>query len=84
MNLEEKLLKIIYKSPNSDEIGDLAKSLEHKSDFILQKDSEKLKGIWELRWSSSKSPFLRYSPFIDNLQIIDPVLLKAMNFIQNR
>ena len=82
MNLEEKLLKILYEAPNSDEIGELAEHLEQKSDFILNKNSERLKGIWELRWSSSKSPFLRYSPFIDNLQIIDPVLLKAMNLLK--
>ena len=84
MDLEEKLLKIIYKTPYSDKIGELAEKLEHKSDFIFSNDFEKLKGIWELRWSSSKSPFLKYSPFIDNLQILDPFLLNAMNLLKPR
>lgn len=82
MNLEKKLLKIIYESPNSDEIGDLAEKLEEESDFNLEKDADRLKGIWELRWSDSKAPFLKYSTLIDNLQILDPYSLKAMNLLK--
>ena len=82
MNLEKKLLKIIYKSPNSEEIGELAKNLELESDFVLSKDIDMLKGVWELRWSSSKAPFLNHSPLIDNLQILDPRTLNGMNLLK--
>ena len=82
MNSEEKLLKIIYKSPNSEEIGELAKNLELESDFVLPKDIDRLKGVWELRWSSSKAPFLNYSPLIDNLQILDPKTSNGMNLLK--
>ena len=34
--------------------------------------------------SSSKSPFLKYSPFIDNLQIIDPFNLNGLNLLKPR
>tara|TARA_Y100000589_G_C27084891_1_gene601289 strand:+ start:85 stop:645 length:561 start_codon:yes stop_codon:yes gene_type:complete len=82
LNLEDKLLKVIYKTPNSNEIGQLAESLESESQFSLDNDIEKLRGIWELRWSSSKAPFLKYSPLIDNLQILDPYSLKGMNLLK--
>ena len=38
----------------------------------------------QLRWSSSNSPFLKYSPFIDNLQIIDPFNLNGLNLLKPR
>ena len=82
MNSEQKLLKTIYKSPNSDEIGELAKSLESQSDFLLENDIDKLRGVWELRWSSSKAPFLNHSPLIDNLQILDPRTSNGMNLLK--
>ena len=82
MNSVENLLKTIYKSPNSNEIGELAKKLELESHFDLNKDIDKLKGVWELRWSSSKAPFLNYSPLVDNLQILDPNSSNGMNLIK--
>ena len=34
-----------------------------------------------MRWSSSKSPVLNYSPLLDNLQILDPENSRALNFL---
>jgi len=82
LNLEEKLLKTIFNSPNSDEIGDIAENLEYESDYDLNKDIGNLEGVWELRWSSSRAPFLKYSPLIDNLQILDPYSLNGMNLLK--
>ena len=82
MNKEKKLLETIFRSPNSDEIGEIAENLEYESDYDLNKDIHKLKGVWELRWSSSKAPFLKYSPIIDNLQILDPYSLNGMNLLK--
>ena len=53
-----------------------------ESSFSLCNDIEKLKGIWELRWSSSKVPFLNYSPLVCNLQILDPHNLKGLNLLK--
>ena len=62
----------------------MAEELEKESRFTICSDIEKLKGIWELRWSSSKAPFLNYSPLVDNLQILDPLNLDGLNLLKPR
>ena len=84
MNTESKLLEILIEKPNSKDILSMAMKLESKSKFNLKRDIEELRGIWELRWSSSKAPFLNYSPLIDNLQILNPSKSNAMNLIKPR
>ena len=84
MDTESKLLKILFEKPNSKDILSLALKLENKSNFNLKSDIDKLKGIWELRWSSSNAPFLSYSPLIDNLQILNPSKSNAMNLLKPR
>ena len=84
MNLEQQLLDLIISRPNSHKIKNIAEELEKESTFTLNKDVEKLKGIWELRWSSSKAPFLNYSPLVDNLQILDPLNLDGLNLLKPR
>ena len=82
MDTELRLIKLLLDKPNSKDILLLATKLESKSNFVLSQDSEKLKGIWELRWSSSNAPFLRYSRILDNLQILDPKNKNAMNLLK--
>jgi len=84
MDTESKLLKILFEKPNSKDIFPMALELENNSNFNLKSDIEKLKGIWELRWSSSNAPFLSYSPLIDNLQILNPSKSNAMNLLKPR
>ena len=82
MNLEQQLLDLILSSPKTKKIKNLAEELEKESKFTLDMDIEKLKGVWELRWSSSKAPFLNYSPLVDNLQILDPLNLNGLNLLK--
>ena len=84
MDTEPKLLEILIEKPNSNDILSMAMKLESYSKFNLKRDIKKLKGIWELRWSSSKAPFLNYSPLIDNLQILNPSKSNAMNLLKPR
>ena len=84
MNLEQQLLDLLLSSANTKNFKNIAEELEKASTFTLSKDIEKLKGIWELRWSSSKAPFLNYSPLVDNLQILDPLNLNGLNFLKPR
>ena len=84
MDTESKLLEILIEKPNSKDILSMAIKLERESKFNLKSDIEELRGIWELRWSSSKSPLLNYSPLIDNLQILNPSKSNAMNLIKPR
>ena len=84
MNLEQQLLDLILSSPKTKKIKNMAEELEKESKFTLNMDIEKLKGVWELRWSSSKAPFLNYSPLVDNLQILDPFNLNGLNLLKPR
>ena len=84
MEIESKLLKILIEKPNSKDISSMAIKLESISKFNLNRDIEKLKGIWELRWSSSNAPFLNYSSLIDNLQILNPSKSNALNLLKPR
>ena len=84
MDTESKLLKLLIEKPNSKDISSMAIKLESHSKFNLKSDIEKLKGIWELRWSSSNAPFLSYSPLVDNLQILNPSKSNAMNLLKPR
>ena len=84
MESEDDLLNLILKSPNSKSIQTIAEQLEIDHSFSFSKDKNDLKGVWELRWSSSNSPFLKYSPFIDNLQFLDPFNLKGLNLLKPR
>ena len=82
MNLEQQLLDLLLLSPKTRKIKNMAEELEKESKFTLNMDIEKLKGVWELRWSSSKAPFLDYSPLVDNLQILDPLNLNGLNLLK--
>ena len=84
MNLEQQLLDLLLSSPKTKKIKNMAEELEKESKFTLKMDIEKLKGVWELRWSSSKAPFLNYSPLVDNLQILDPLNLNGLNLLKPR
>ena len=84
MDSEDDLLNLLLKSPNSERIGAIAEHLEIDHNFSYIKDRNDLQGVWELRWSTSNSPFLKYSPFIDNLQILDPSNLNGLNLLKPR
>jgi len=82
MESEDDLLNLLLKSPNADSIQTIAEKLEIDHNFSFSKDRNHLQGVWELRWSSSNSPFLKYSPLIDNLQILDPFNLNGLNLLK--
>ena len=84
MNLEQQLMDLILSSPKTKKIKNMAEELEKESKFTLNMNIEKLTGVWELRWSSSKAPFLNYSPLVDNLQILDPLNLNGLNLLKPR
>ena len=84
MESEDDLLNLLLKSPNSESIKPIAEQLEIDHNFSLSKDRNDLQGVWELRWSSSNSPFFKYSPLIDNLQILDPFNLNGLNLLKPR
>ena len=82
MTTKSKLIKILEQAPRSKEIVQIIKLAENESSVDIINQSEQLKGVWELRWSSSKSPFLNFSPLLDNLQILDPEKYRALNLLR--
>ena len=57
MKLEDDLLNLLLKSPNSVKIKAIAEQLEIDHNFSYSKDRNDLQGVWELRWSSSNNSF---------------------------
>jgi len=80
MNSTSKLIETLEHAPKSRKIAQLIKLAESESFVDVTKQLEQLKGVWELRWSSSKSPLLNYSPLLDNFQILDPEEGRGLNF----
>ena len=81
MNNTSKLIETLERSPKSKKIENLIKLSENESAVDITNQFEKLMGVWELRWSSSKSPVLNYSPFFNNFQILDLKKSRALNFL---
>ena len=81
MNNASNLIETLEQSPKSKTIEKLIKLSEDESDVDVSNQFEKLVGVWELRWSSSKSPVLNYSPFFNNFQILDLKNSRALNFL---
>ena len=84
MNYNLKLLETLVQTPKSKKIEHLIKLSENESFVDIVNQLDQLRGVWELRWSSSKSPLLNYSPVLDNLQILDPERRRGLNFLRPR
>ncbi len=82
MSNTSKLIKTLEDAPKSEKIIELIKLAENDSSIDITKQFDQLRGVWELRWSSSKSPFLNYSPLLDNLQILEPEKGRGLNFLR--
>ena len=82
MNNTSKLIDILLQTPKSKNIPRFINLVEDKSCVDITKQSDLLRGVWELRWSSSKSPLLNYSPLFDNFQILVPERGAALNLLR--
>ncbi len=60
----------------------LIERLERERPAELRRDSALLRGVWELRWSSSSLPYLAVGPWIENLQLLDPEGGRGMNLLR--
>ena len=58
MNNTSKLIKTLEQAPKSNKTIDFIKLAENESSRDISKQLDQLRGVWELRWSSSKSPIL--------------------------
>ena len=67
-----QLIDVLEDNPKSNKVMELITVAESEVHVDITKQIDSLTGIWELRWSTSNSPFLNYSPLLDNLQILEP------------
>ena len=82
MNAISKLIEVLEHTPKSNQILELIKLAESESSVDITKQIDLLTGIWELKWSTSNSPFLNYSPLLDNLQILEPERSRGLNLLR--
>ena len=82
MNAVSKLIEVLEHTPKSNQIVELIKIAESESSVDITKQIDLLTGVWELRWSTSHSPLLNYSPLLDNLQILEPKISKGLNLLR--
>ena len=82
MNCKDKLRNILQTDPKSCIIPSLIEEFEFESRVDLETDLSLLKGAWELRCSSSTQPWLKQAPWLENLQILDPVQKKGVNLLR--
>ena len=77
-----KLLNVLEHTPNSKKINQLIKIAESEYTVDIKEQINQLTGVWELKWSTSSSPFLNYSPLLDNLQILEPKRNRGINLLR--
>ena len=68
----DDLIALLKTQPKHPRISDLISETETESSVDLAKEADLLRGVWELRWSSAKQPWLKQSTFLENLQVLDP------------
>ena len=84
MNAISKLIEVLEHTPKSNQIVELIKLAESESSVDITKQIDLLTGVWELKWSTSNSPFLNYSPLLDNLQILEPERSRGLNLLRTK
>ena len=78
----EKLMSLLRDQPRSGKIADLIQAEEAASNIDLNNNLNLLIGVWELRWSSAKQPWLKQADWLTNLQILDPEKSRGMNLLR--
>ncbi|BEV36780.1 PAP/fibrillin family protein [Synechococcus sp. M16CYN] len=79
-----ELVQLLQRQPDDRSLGNRVIAAEIAQPADLTKDAELLEGVWELRWSSSKQPWLKQAPWLDNLQVLDPFNKRGCNLLRLR
>ena len=78
----DQLVRLLEQHPDSPEIEKLVAAAEEGNSVNLTRDLELLAGVWDLRWSSSKQPWLKQAPWLENLQVLDPSHARGCNLLR--
>jgi hypothetical protein len=85
-----ELLALLRQEPRGaanrqgERVSQLCQELErdHPADLAAPGAVELLEGVWELRWSSSRQPYLAVGPWLENLQLLAPSQGRGMNLLR--
>lgn len=86
----QELLRLLRLEPrgaanrHGAKIQALISALEHSQPADLSSAAAlaQLEAVWELRWSSSRQPYLAVAPWLENLQCLAPSQGRAMNLLR--
>ncbi|MFN5695817.1 MAG: PAP/fibrillin family protein, partial [Cyanobacteriota bacterium] len=79
---ERLLAQLRLNPPSGQDLLPLITALEQEQPADLDRDGALLEGVWELRWSSSRLPYLSQAPWLENLQVLAPSQGRAMNLLR--
>ena len=85
-----ELLALLRQEPRGaanrqgERVSQLCQELERDqpADLAAPGAQELLEGVWELRWSSSRQPYLAVVPWLENLQLLAPSQGRGMNLLR--
>ena len=80
----DELVSILQNNPSDPSLRQRIASLERAHVVDITRDPSLLKGVWELRWSSSSKPWLRQTDVLENLQALDPEQKTGFNLLRLR
>lgn len=78
----DHLIALLKDQPRNPRISDLIVAAEAESSVDLSNNADALRGVWELRWSSAKQPWLQQASWLENLQVLDPAVQRGMNLLR--
>ncbi|AII48493.1 hypothetical protein KR52_04950 [Synechococcus sp. KORDI-52] len=79
-----QLVNLLRARPSDPELHGLVNRVELENPTDLSSSAGLLRGVWELRWSSSRQPWLKQTAGLENLQILDPEQGRGCNLLRLR
>lgn len=76
------LQELAMPRPDPERIERIVTALETSLPCSLDQQQQQLEAVWELRWSSSRQPYLQVQPWLENLQVLQPSQNRGMNLLR--
>ena len=80
----DQLVHLLRTKPSDQSLQGLIQRVEEERPADLTNASDWLRGVWELRWSSSQQPWLKHTAGLENLQALDPERGRGCNLLRLR
>ena len=79
-----QLVQLLREKPSDPSLQERINRLEQEQPADLSSSAGLLRGVWELRWSSSQQPWLKQTAGLENLQALDPERGRGCNLLRLR